>query len=489
MSREAQARARAARNLKEILSGRRTTDWAATGPNQTSLSLELTYGCLRHYFSLAAQIDPLLTKPLRPRDGDVYGLLLAGAYQLQSTRIPPHAALFETVAAVELLGKAWAKGLVNAVLRKLPRTPPEPGDGTPGLDATPAGSRIRRGCARAHAGEQRASTPVPAHQHAQDRRSGISASPGCRWHRAYRHLVARRGSSTHPPASGNAARIRQRVGGGPGYRLATCRRSTTATRRARAAAARRLRRTGRQALQADRSRPWGWRSRPSTTPRAASRRCATWPAGSATSGSSATRRMPPPSIGGMGRRSTMCCSTRPVPVPAHCAGTPKSRCFASRRTSPAARAASPVAGKSVAYVRLEGTLLYCTCSILAEGERSSGGFVSGQARQRPFPPRIAADRPRRPLWLATAAAGPPPPTGSTWPCLRNALEYSDTGRRQGGRHAGRASGERGIRHHRGRYRRGADAGAARAARYPHPWPAGLPTPMCCAAPVPRTPTC
>ena len=127
MSREAQARARAARNLKEILSGRRTTDWAATGPNQTSLSLELTYGCLRHYFSLAAQIDPLLTKPLRPRDGDVYGLLLAGAYQLQSTRIPPHAALFETVAAVELLGKAWAKGLVNAVLRKLPRTPPEPG--------------------------------------------------------------------------------------------------------------------------------------------------------------------------------------------------------------------------------------------------------------------------------------------------------------------------------------------------------------------------
>lgn len=124
MSREAQARARAARNIKEILAGRRTTDWAAAGPNQSSLSLELTYGCLRHYFSLAAQVDPLLTKPLRPRDGDVYGLLLAGAYQLQRTRIPPHAALFETVAAAELLGKAWAKGLINAVLRKLPKTPP-----------------------------------------------------------------------------------------------------------------------------------------------------------------------------------------------------------------------------------------------------------------------------------------------------------------------------------------------------------------------------
>ena len=126
MSREAQARARAARNLKEILAGKRTTDWAAAGRNQTSLSLELTYGCLRHYFSLAEQIENLLAKPLRPRDGDVFGLMLAGAYQLQRTRIPAHAALNETVAAAELLGKAWAKALINAVLRKLPNTPPPP---------------------------------------------------------------------------------------------------------------------------------------------------------------------------------------------------------------------------------------------------------------------------------------------------------------------------------------------------------------------------
>ena len=124
MSRRARERARAARNLKAILSGRRTTDWAAAGASQTSLSLELTYGCLRHYFSLKAQIDPLLARPLRARDQDLYGLLLAGAYQLQRTRVPAHAALFETVAATELLGKGWAKGLINAVLRKLPATPP-----------------------------------------------------------------------------------------------------------------------------------------------------------------------------------------------------------------------------------------------------------------------------------------------------------------------------------------------------------------------------
>ena len=120
----AAARAIAAQNLKEILAGRRTAEAVLARGKQTSLSLELAYGCLRHYFSLAAQIDPLLKRPLRAKDRDLYGLLLAGAYQLQRTRIPAHAALFETVAAAEQLGKPWAKRLVNAVLRKLPAAPP-----------------------------------------------------------------------------------------------------------------------------------------------------------------------------------------------------------------------------------------------------------------------------------------------------------------------------------------------------------------------------
>lgn len=121
---ELDARLAAARNLQEILNRRRTAEAALARREQTSLSLELTYGCLRHYFSLAAQIDPLLKRPLRSKDQDLYGLLLAGAYQLQRTRIPAHAALFETVAAAQRLGKPWAKGLVNAVLRKLPAAPP-----------------------------------------------------------------------------------------------------------------------------------------------------------------------------------------------------------------------------------------------------------------------------------------------------------------------------------------------------------------------------
>ena len=121
---EADARSVAARNLQEILNRRNTAEAALAQRDQTSLSLELTYGCLRRYFSLAAQIDPLLKRPLRRKDQDLYGLLLAGVYQLQHTRIPAHAALFETVAAAQRLGKPWAKGLVNAVLRKLPAAPP-----------------------------------------------------------------------------------------------------------------------------------------------------------------------------------------------------------------------------------------------------------------------------------------------------------------------------------------------------------------------------
>ena len=128
-----QARARAARNIKQILSGRRTTDWVAAGSNQTSLSLELTYGCMRHYFSLTAQINPLLKKPLRRRDGDIYGLLLAGAYQLQRTRIPPHAALFETAAADRTAGQGLGQRAGQRHPAPIAQSAARPGAGASGL--------------------------------------------------------------------------------------------------------------------------------------------------------------------------------------------------------------------------------------------------------------------------------------------------------------------------------------------------------------------
>jgi len=83
-----------------------------------ALLQQLCYGTLREFYRLEAVLDQLLTKPLRDKDRDVRALLLVGIYQLSSTRIPDHAAVSATVAAVRELKKPWAKGLTNAILRR-----------------------------------------------------------------------------------------------------------------------------------------------------------------------------------------------------------------------------------------------------------------------------------------------------------------------------------------------------------------------------------
>ncbi|MCP5419436.1 MAG: 16S rRNA (cytosine(967)-C(5))-methyltransferase RsmB [Gammaproteobacteria bacterium] len=82
---------------------------------------ELCYGVLRWYPQLQYLVARLLDKPLRSRDGDVQVMLLLGLYQLLHLRIPEHAAVAEAVAATRALGKDWATGLVNAVLRNFQR--------------------------------------------------------------------------------------------------------------------------------------------------------------------------------------------------------------------------------------------------------------------------------------------------------------------------------------------------------------------------------
>ncbi|HSW69989.1 MAG TPA: 16S rRNA (cytosine(967)-C(5))-methyltransferase RsmB [Gammaproteobacteria bacterium] len=85
----------------------------------------LCYGVCRWYFRLAALLNTLLDKPIKEKDQDIYCLLLVGLYQLMEMRVPPHAAIAETVNAAKALKKIWAKGLVNAVLRHYQRRLPE----------------------------------------------------------------------------------------------------------------------------------------------------------------------------------------------------------------------------------------------------------------------------------------------------------------------------------------------------------------------------
>ena len=80
---------------------------------------ELTLGCLRQWHGLKAITLPLLTKPLDNQA--LESCLYLGLNQILCTRIPAHAAISETVTAAKQLGFEPLSGLVNAVLRRVSR--------------------------------------------------------------------------------------------------------------------------------------------------------------------------------------------------------------------------------------------------------------------------------------------------------------------------------------------------------------------------------
>ena len=82
-----------------------------------SLLQEVCFGSCRWFHTLDFYLSILLRKPLRKKDAVVRCLLIVGLYQLRELSIPPYAVLNETVAATDELDRAWAKPLVNAILR------------------------------------------------------------------------------------------------------------------------------------------------------------------------------------------------------------------------------------------------------------------------------------------------------------------------------------------------------------------------------------
>jgi 16S rRNA (cytosine967-C5)-methyltransferase len=115
----ASERALAARILLAVIVDKKTTDQLMQGAQIAPICQEFVLGSLRHYFSLRDAIEKHLEQPFRRKDQDLMCLLLVGAYQLQHMRIPDHAAIHETVSACQHLRKPWARGLLNAVLRRL----------------------------------------------------------------------------------------------------------------------------------------------------------------------------------------------------------------------------------------------------------------------------------------------------------------------------------------------------------------------------------
>lgn len=86
------------------------------------LATEIVFGCLRYRMQLDYMIGRLTNG--RTLDVEVSIVLRMGMYQLRYLeRIPPHAAVSESVELMKRASKASAAPLVNAVLRKVNRNP------------------------------------------------------------------------------------------------------------------------------------------------------------------------------------------------------------------------------------------------------------------------------------------------------------------------------------------------------------------------------
>jgi len=115
-------RAAAARAVAEVFEGRSLDEalpqaTAALASADRALAQAIAYGVLRERRVLEWLCGRLLERPLK-NEPRLAALILCGLSQLRTLRVPAHAAVAETVAAAQELGKPWAKGLLNAVLRR-----------------------------------------------------------------------------------------------------------------------------------------------------------------------------------------------------------------------------------------------------------------------------------------------------------------------------------------------------------------------------------
>lgn len=97
----------------------RTLERSGLAPRDAALASELAYGTLRRLRRIDHALSPLLERSLDTAPAPARALLRLGAYQLLFTRIPPHAAVAETVR----LATPRHRGFVNAVLRRLSTEP------------------------------------------------------------------------------------------------------------------------------------------------------------------------------------------------------------------------------------------------------------------------------------------------------------------------------------------------------------------------------
>lgn len=117
----------AANAVRQVLAGKNLTlalpeaqqRFAKATPQQRGAGADLSYGTLRFYGELQYYLRQLLDKPLS--DSHMQALLLVALYQLCHDKADDFTVVNQAVKAASNAKPAWAKGLVNGVLRNFLR--------------------------------------------------------------------------------------------------------------------------------------------------------------------------------------------------------------------------------------------------------------------------------------------------------------------------------------------------------------------------------
>ena len=101
-----------------LIEGRHLRDCFKTA---SALSQQICYGVARNWYYYDHAIELLLNKPLPEKHQDLKLILMAGLYSIDNLKRPQHASVNHAVESAVSLGKPWAKGLLNAVMRRYGR--------------------------------------------------------------------------------------------------------------------------------------------------------------------------------------------------------------------------------------------------------------------------------------------------------------------------------------------------------------------------------
>lgn len=104
-------------SLSELL----TTETATLSDSDKRFTQHLVYGALRHFEILEFQLTHYLQKPIKSTERHVYLTLLLAIYEITAMNTAEYAAVNNWVTLIRQMGKDWAVGLTNGILRKVLR--------------------------------------------------------------------------------------------------------------------------------------------------------------------------------------------------------------------------------------------------------------------------------------------------------------------------------------------------------------------------------